>query len=210
MKKYILNVLFSMIIGILFFSSTNILAADSQNEDAYFKQYQSIIQAMNMSMENAPKSGDPALNYLYQMIPHHEAAIAMSENVLKYGVNQKVKQMAQKIIKDQTKDISKVKELIEKIKANPQIDQTKENAYLNEFMQVHHNMMTAMESIKPTGSVDKDFLLGMMPHHQGAIDMSCSLLKYTDNADVKKLAEDTIKKQTAENKEMSKLLKETK
>lgn len=210
MKKLIKMITASILTGVITFCSLNVYATGSRNENAYYEQYQSIIQTMKASMENTPKTGDPALDYLYQMIPHHEAAIVMSENVLKNGINQKVRQMAQKIIKDQTKDISNINELIEKIKANPQIDQTKENAYLNEFMQIHHHMMTAMEDIKPTGSVDKDFLLEMLPHHQGAIDMSGSIMKYTDNAEVKKFAEDTIKKQTADMKEMRKLLREIK
>ncbi len=209
MKKCKINICVGMIISILYFSSMNILAA-SQNEAAYLEKYQSILQTMETGMENAPKTGDPALDYLYQMIPHHEAAIAISENVLQYGTNQKVKQMAQKIVKEQTADIGEVRELIEKIKANPQIDQTQADAYRRESMQIHEDMMNKMKSIKPTCNVDKNFLLGMIPHHEGAVNMSRSVLKYTDNTEVKRMAENTIKKQAEEIKETEKLLNQIK
>jgi len=188
----------------------SIIAASSQNESIYLERYQSILQTMKNAMENAPKTGEPALDYLYQMIPHHEAAIAMAENVLQYGRNQKVKQMAQKTIKEQTNEIAKMRGIIKKIKVNPQIDQIKEAAYISEFMQIHTDMMNTMKNIKSTGNVDKDFLQDMMPHHDGAINMSHSILKYTSNPEVKQMAQNIIKKQTAENKEMSKIMSQIK
>src|SRR5262249_18582382 len=41
-------------------------------------------------------------------------------------------------------------------------------------------MMNDM-AIKPTGDVDRDFALMMLPHHQGAIDMAISELRYGKN-----------------------------
>ncbi len=32
-------------------------------------------------------------------------------------------------------------------------------------------------NFKSTGNIDKDFLKGMIPHHQGAIDMAEELIK---------------------------------
>jgi uncharacterized protein (DUF305 family) len=161
-------------------------------------------------MENAPRTGDPALDYLYQMIPHHEAAIAMAENVLQYGTNQKVKQMAQKTIREQTKEIAKMRELIEKVKANLQADQAQEAAYMSDFMQDYTAMVTAMENMKPTGNVDKDFLQEMMPHHEGAINIALNILRNTSNPEVRQLAQNTIKMQTADSKEMSNLMNQIK
>jgi len=210
MKKCKVSIRLGVIIGILCFSCMSIIAASSQNESIYLERYQSILQTMKNAMENAPKTGEPALDYLYQMIPHHEAAIAMAENVLQYGRNQKVKQMAQKTIKEQTNEIAKMRGIIKKIKVNPQIDQIKEAAYISEFMQIHTDMMNTMKNIKSTGNVDKDFLQDMMPHHDGAINMSNSILKYTSNPEVKQMAQNIIKKQTAENKEMSKIMSQIK
>ena len=41
-------------------------------------------------------------------------------------------------------------------------------------------MMKDMD-VKPTGKTDKDFVLMMMPHHQGAIDMAKVELQYGKN-----------------------------
>lgn len=49
-----------------------------------------------------------------------------------------------------------------------------------------------------TGNADRDFLAGMIPHHQGAIDMAEVQLKYGKDPKVRKLARDIIKAQKHE------------
>ena len=49
-----------------------------------------------------------------------------------------------------------------------------------------------------TGNADTDFLKGMIPHHQGAIDMAKIVLAHGKDPKVKKLARDIIKAQERE------------
>ena len=58
---------------------------------------------------------------------------------------------------------------------------------------MHMGMMVQM-----TGDPDVDFIKGMMPHHQGAIDMANVQLQYGKDPDARKLAEDIIKAQNTE------------
>jgi uncharacterized protein (DUF305 family) len=57
-----------------------------------------------------------------------------------------------------------------------------------------HEAMTAAL----TGDPDVDFMQGMIPHHQGAIDMAEVVLKYGKDPETRKLAEEIVKAQTAE------------
>jgi uncharacterized protein (DUF305 family) len=49
-----------------------------------------------------------------------------------------------------------------------------------------------------TGDADRDFVAGMIPHHQGAVDMARVELKYGTDPALKKLAQDIVASQEKE------------
>lgn len=71
----------------------------------------------------------------------------------------------------------------------------------NPFAAANARMMQDMHSNPPSGDVDYDFVVGMIPHHQGAVDMSKILLE-SEQADpeLAELAEEII---TAQSDEMA-------
>jgi uncharacterized protein (DUF305 family) len=62
-------------------------------------------------------------------------------------------------------------------------------------------------NFKSTGNIDTDFLKGMIPHHQGAIDMSEELIKKSKDPELKAFAQKIIEAQKAEIKMMQDFLK---
>lgn len=58
-------------------------------------------------------------------------------------------------------------------------------------------MMNGM-NVKPTGKPDTDFILMMMPHHQGAIDMAKVELQYGTDPELRQLATDIVAAQQKE------------
>jgi len=66
-----------------------------------------------------------------------------------------------------------------------------------EFREADEKMHHAMRR-KLTGDVDRDFVTGMIPHHQGAIDMAKILLAHSQDAELRQLAEGIIAAQDKE------------
>ncbi len=75
------------------------------------------------------------------------------------------------------------------------------------FRAVNDKMHANMD-LKFSGDTDADFLRGMIPHHQGAIDMAKVVLEHGKDARVRKLAEEIIRAQETEIAQMQKWLKE--
>ena len=65
------------------------------------------------------------------------------------------------------------------------------------FAGVNAKMHQGMD-ITFTGNADRDFVQGMIPHHQGAVDMAKVVLAFGKDPEVRKLAEAIIKAQEDE------------
>jgi len=68
-----------------------------------------------------------------------------------------------------------------------------DEAFARAMEKMHGAMMT-----EPTGDADVDFARGMIPHHQGAIDMARIQLEFGDDPELRRMAEEIISAQEAE------------
>ena len=75
-------------------------------------------------------------------------------------------------------------------------------AYREANAKMHRDMDIAF-----TGDADVDFVRGMIPHHQGAIDMAKVALEHAKDEQIRKWATDVIREQEREIAEMQSWLR---
>jgi uncharacterized protein (DUF305 family) len=79
----------------------------------------------------------------------------------------------------------------------PAASAASDNAAAKAFRAANDKMHKDMD-IAFTGDADADFARGMIPHHQGAIDMAKIVLQYGKDPEIRKLAQDVVNAQEAE------------
>ena len=80
------------------------------------------------------------------------------------------------------------------------------DVYAPAMMEMHQ----AMGAVKATGDADIDFVQGMIPHHQGAIEMAKIQLEKGHDPEIKKLSKEIIAAQEKEIAMMNAWLKKHK
>ncbi|WP_099346378.1 DUF305 domain-containing protein [Clostridium tertium] len=214
MKTLLLSLLISTsIANINFISPLQKVSANINNsiifnqKQGYNEEYTTIFNNMMKAMNAAPNTGNVNLDFVLEMIPHHEGGINMVKAIVKYGSNPEVKKIAENIITSQEAQIPIMKQLKAKFEKEKPSSKADSEEYLEEYNKVKDKMFKEMQGVEITNNVDANFLQEMIYHHEGAIGMAKDILKYTKDPELRKLAENIVTTQSKGVEEMKALLK---
>lgn len=182
----------------------------SEQSKDYQSAYIDIFNKMKEGMNTAPNTGNVNLDFVLEMIPHHEGGIDMAKAIIKYGTNEDVKKIAQNIVTSQEAQIPLMQQLKTEFEKEPLSTKEDSQNYIKVYDEIKSTMFKEMESVPLTGSADETFLKQMIYHHEGAIAMSNNILKYTQNPQLKSLAENIVTTQSQGVDKMKDLLKSMK
>jgi uncharacterized protein (DUF305 family) len=157
---------------------------------------------MNHNMDVGPADANYDLRFIDSMIPHHQGALVMAQEVLQKSKRPELIKLAKNIITEQQKEIAQMqqwrKQWYPKVAATPIMWHTTMNHEMPMTAEHKQSMMMSMSLGKADAGFDLRFLKAMIPHHQGAVTMGRDLLLKSQRPQMKKLAQNIIKSQQAE------------
>lgn len=140
----------------------------------YLSRYQEILKNMIQGMSSAELNDSIGHNFMTQMIPHHQAAIEMSQNLLRVTTCVPLQEIAQRIIREQTQSIANMEAILPGCTMANTADAV--TNYQNKARTILDTMFTEMGNACQSNNIDADFMWEMIPHHCGAIAMSQNAL----------------------------------
>lgn len=171
----------------------------------YLSTFYCILDNMIQGMQTAVLTDSISHNFIVQMIPHHQAAIEMSKNILKYTTNLTLQKIASNIVSEQTKSIKNMQEVLSicSEKKNTQQDLC---LFQRKMEQIMQRMFSNMQSACTSNRVNCNFMWEMIPHHKGAIAMSNNTLLYEICPELKSILQAIIVSQGCGISQMQNLL----
>lgn len=144
----------------------------------YLETYYQILNRMIQGMTNVCPTDSISDNFILQMIPHHRAAIEMSENILLFTDNESLQNIAENIISEQTQSIRNMQEVqchcSEIVNCPCTVQQ-----YQQTVRRILGVMFSSMRNARADNHINCNFIREMIPHHEGAVRMSKNALCYT-------------------------------
>ena len=170
----------------------------SSSMDSAAKAYMDGMAKMSRDM-NAAMTGDADIDFATMMIPHHQGAIDMAKVQLDYGKDPELRKLSEAIVAAQESEIAFMTGWLDKHPKPSDAGSAHAQhtpagmAYMAGMETMNKDMNAAM-----TGDPDRDFVLMMIPHHQGAIDMAKVQLEHGKDAELHRLSGDIVKAQESE------------
>ena len=142
--------------------------------------------------------------FLKSMIPHHESAVEMAEMARDRGEHPEVKRLAGAIVEDQNSEITQMEQIYQRLTGEeivPDPAAHEELGLSQEDAGMHEGGAAMLGGAAK--DFDKAFIDAMIPHHQGAIRQARIVLRDTDDAEMRELADGIVSAQSREIEQMN-------
>jgi uncharacterized protein (DUF305 family) len=142
------------------------------------------------------------LQFIDQMIPHHEGALMSSEHMISNSKRPELRQLYENIQKSQSEQIEQMQEWRKEwypdaVQPSEMLGEEQTGSMMGNGM-----MDGSMQGMMGGNALDTMFLKMMIPHHQMAVNMSDEALSKAEHPELRELAQEIRDEQSSEIKLM--------
>jgi uncharacterized protein (DUF305 family) len=149
-----------------------------------------------------PADANYDLRFIDGMRSHHQGAVAMAKLAQQKSQHPEIKQLADNIIKTQTKEIAQMQQWRQAWYPQASKELVAYGGEGKSVIPMSEQQSQSMKMVKYLGAADPKFDLrfmdAMLAHHEGALTMAQNALAKSKRPEVKQLAQDIITSQQAE------------
>ncbi|MDZ7963987.1 MAG: DUF305 domain-containing protein [Nostoc sp. DedSLP03] len=160
----------------------------------------------SMGMDLGPADANFDLRFIDAMTPHHQGAVEMANVAQQKSKRPQIKKLADNIIKSQNQEITQMKQWRQAWYPKAGDKPMAYNSQMDHMMEMSSDQMKTMMMSQDLGAADAEFDLrfinAMIPHHEGAVTMAQDALSKSKRPEIKKLAQEIVKAQDIEIKQM--------
>ena len=158
------------------------------------------------------RSAEVDKSFIEMMIPHHQSANEMAQMALSRAKSPEVKKLAQKIIQEQTREISEMQTYFKQWYGTElpmkgmQMNMSRMGQPMVMSMQQQQMMsQEMMQALSNAPNFDQEFLRQMTRHHQMATMMAGMVVDSARHPEIRTLAQNIIRSQNEEIAQMKQL-----
>jgi uncharacterized protein (DUF305 family) len=157
---------------------------------------------MSHNMDIGPANANYELRFIDSMVPHHQGALVMAQEVIQKSKRPELISFAKGIIVEQQKEITQMqqwrKQWYPKASATPIMWHAEMNHEMSMTAEHKQSMMMSISLGNADVDFDRRFLDAMIPHHQGAVTMAKDAIQKSKRPGLKSLSQNIIKSQQSE------------
>jgi uncharacterized protein (DUF305 family) len=155
---------------------------------------------MMQDMHDTRPTGDVDYDFVVGMIPHHQGAVDMSEVLLaSEQADPELRILATEIVQAQTREMQIMKTWLSRY-GDPR-PRANADAVIQGYQRSMMTMMSGMQR-RSADDINQQFVSGMIPHHQAAVEMAGVVLEFSSNTELRNMAEAVIREQEREIRQM--------
>ncbi len=185
----VLLILFAFAAG--YYAKGTLPASKAQEQKKSAQQSTSMMRNMRDGMMDHSSMVNSEADFIMEMIPHHREAIDTSQYMLSRTEDEEFKTFLQSIVVNQSEEVEMMKQWHQEWFNEPYADDGR-----------YELMMPDLATYDDDEEARQQYLMGMIMHHMGAVQMAAKVKTVTERKELVDFANEIIKVQNAEIEQM--------